>query len=82
MAKTVEGGKYINAAGDTVDANGEPIEEAQEEEEETSIFASPDAEALAEDNGLTADDFDGVDQSGKTGYTKADVDGVIKAQEE
>ena len=75
-----EGGYYIGTDGKPHDANGNLIEEAQEEE--TSIFASPGAEALADDNGLTADDFDGVDQSGKTGYTKADVEGVIEAQEE
>ena len=37
MADTVKGGKYINAAGDTVDANGEPIEEAQEDDEPKTL---------------------------------------------
>ena len=49
---------------------------------EESIFASPDAEELAKDNDLTEDDFGGVEQSGKTGYTKADVQKVIDALEE
>ena len=76
------GGYYIGTDGEPHDAFGNPIEEEEAQEEEESIFASPAAAELAEDEGLTADDFDGVEASGETGYTKADVEGVVKAQEE
>ena len=46
-----------------------------------SIFASPAAEQLANDEGLTEDDFDGVEPSGATGYTKSDVEKVASEKE-
>lgn len=39
------------------------------------------ADELAHDAGLTAADFAGISPSGKTGYTKADVEAVIAAKE-
>lgn len=43
-------------------------------------FGSQSAEDLAVEAGLSADDF-GMEPSGKTGYTKADVEAVIEAKE-
>lgn len=42
------------------------------------IFASEEAFQLADEKGLTARDFAGVNASGKTGYTKADVEALIE----
>lgn len=45
-------------------------------------FASGAAEEAATEAGLTTEDFEGVDQSGEGGYTKADVEGIIDGLEE
>lgn len=56
----------------------EPEEAAEvPEQPEAVAFASSSAEKLAGAAGLTATDFAGLEPSGKTGFTKADVEAVI-----
>ena len=57
------------------------VEGSGKDAEEGAGFASDAAEQLAKDEGLTSDDFDGVEPSGATGYTKADVEKVVSEQE-
>lgn len=47
---------------------------------EPPAFASASAEKLAAAEGLAAEDFAGVEPSGKTGYTKADVESVVEGK--
>lgn len=63
----------------------EPVEfDVLEEEEETPdtytpviVFASPQAEALAAENGLGTSDFAGYEPSGVSGYTTSDVRRIV-----
>ena len=54
-----------------------PEPEPESEDELTVPFASNAARDLAYGEGLADEDFAGLKPSGKTGYTKADVEAVI-----
>lgn len=58
-----------------------PPEPEPADEAPAPDFASPSAADLAEAEGLSAADFEGAEPSGKTGYTKADVESVLQGQE-
>lgn len=57
-----------------------PVPTASTGTVEAVQFASATASDLAESEGLTAADFAGITASGKTGYTKADVEAALQAQ--
>lgn len=59
----------------------EPEPEAPEPEGDAPEFASKSAAELAESEGLTAADFDGIEASGRNGYTKSDVRAALAARE-
>lgn len=60
----------------------EPEEAAEAPEQPEAVaFASPAAEKLAQEKKLSGADFAGVEPSGKTGFTKADVEAVISRGE-
>lgn len=70
-AEWVESGP--GAADDASDPEAAPIMYA---------FASAAASELAEAEGFGPADFEGVEPSGATGYTKADVEAVLRRREE
>ena len=79
MAKTKPGGYYIGTDGKPHDANGNAIEADLSED----LFTSGAAYDLAKEEGLTAADFEGVEESGSNGgYTKADVQDVASGKDE
>jgi hypothetical protein len=51
-------------------------------EPETTVvgFASSAASDFAAEEGLTAAEFEGIEPSGKGGFTKADVEAVVQAR--
>ena len=68
-----------SAAADTAQA-GSGDEDQEDEDLAPDIFGSPTAEALADEHGLVAADFDGVAPTGKTGFTADDVRNIAKAK--
>lgn len=80
MATTQQGGYYLDANGDPQNAHGEPIdvdEDVSDVGDDVS-FTTAKVELLASEHDLTAEDFENEEPSGKTGYTKADVESLIQ----
>lgn len=75
--KMLSGRPYENKAATLPDPDPEP------EPEDPTLevaFASSAASELAESEGLSPDDFEGVVPTGATGYTTGDVRAILKAR--
>lgn len=74
--------KALVRAGSAEWVEGGPDGPESEAEPVMYAFASAAASELAEAEGLGPADFEGVEPSGATGYTKADVESVLQGREE
>lgn len=59
------------------DINELEVEPVEEDEPFRQQFASPTAYDEAIEAGLTADDLEGLEPAGKTGYTTAQIRGIV-----
>lgn len=76
-AEWVEEGGEEEASVQPSNPKVEAEDRSENEKDVGPDFASSSAAVLAEAEGLIAADFAGLEPSGKTGFTKADVEGVL-----